>query len=374
MNTALIVAAGASNRMQSNQSKVLENIAGKPMVMHSVDLFRSLGFVIIVVASRNDMMVMRNLMTDLSIRIVPGGKTRTESVRQGLMEVSTPYVYIHDAARPLVNRYLIEKIERALELNDAVCPVAKVTDALKHMEGKTLTALDRDAYMTAETPQAFLTEKIRYAHIRANTSFDDDISLYQTFYPEEDIAIVENEQPNIKVTVPTDLVLVRALMEEEPILRIGHSRDIHQLVYQRKLLLGGIEIPYEKGLLGHSDADVLLHAAAEAMLGALALGDLGTHFPDDDENTRGQSSVMIAQQVLGLVKGEGYQPSNIDVMVYAEQPKLRAYIPEIRRSVASIFNMEIKDVSIKATTNETMDAIGQGMAIAAEAVVLMKKV
>ncbi|MCF7932475.1 MAG: 2-C-methyl-D-erythritol 2,4-cyclodiphosphate synthase [Acholeplasmataceae bacterium] len=374
MNTAVIVAAGASNRMQLNQSKVLIDIGGKPMVMHSIDVFRALGFEIVVVAAKSDIEQMRGIINDLAVRIVQGGRTRTESVRLGLMEVSTPYVFIHDAARPLITRQLVERIERALELHDAVLPVSKVTDALKRVVGKTVTDLDREAYMMAQTPQAFLTEKIRYAHIRADGPYDDDISLYRSFYPEEEIAIVENDQPNIKVTVSDDLKVLRALIEEEPPLRIGHSRDLHRLAADQTLILGGITIPFEKGLVGHSDADVLLHAIGEAMLGALALGDLGTHFPDDDETKRGQSSVLIVKRILDMVKGEGYLPSNIDATVFAEAPRLSPHIQEIRASIASILEMPLKDISVKATTNETMDAIGRGEAIAAEAVVLMKKV
>ncbi len=374
MNTAVIVAAGASNRMQLNQSKVLIDIGGKPMVMHSIDVFRALGFEIVVVAAKSDIERMRDFINDLAVRIVQGGRTRTESVRLGLMEVSTPYVFIHDAARPLITRHLVERIERALELHDAVLPVSKVTDALKHVVGKTVTDLDREAYMMAQTPQAFLTEKIRYAHIRADGPYDDDISLYRSFYPEEEIAIVENDQPNIKVTVSDDLKVLRALIEEEPPLRIGHSRDLHRLAVDQTLILGGITIPYEKGLVGHSDADVLLHTIGEAMLGALALGDLGTYFPDDDETKRGQSSVVIVKRILDMVKGEGYLPSNIDATVFAEAPRLSPHIQEIRASIASILEMPLKDISVKATTNETMDAIGRGEAIAAEAVVLMKKV
>lgn len=157
-------------------------------------------------------------------------------------------------------------------------------------------------------------------------------------------------------------------------MRIGHSFDIHQLVSDRPLILGGIQIPYEKGLLGHSDADVLLHAIAESMLGALSLGDLGTIYPDTNPDYKDMSSIKILKSIYDLIRQKGYEIGNIDATVYAEVPKLNPHIKDIKQSISKILNISIDQVSVKATTYEKLDAIGQGQAMAAEAVVLLKKV
>jgi len=373
MNTALIVAAGTSSRAQTSQSKVLYKIAGKPMFMHSVDRFLNMGYKIILVVSKNDYKQFEPYAKD-KIKLVIGGETRSESVMLGLKEVQTPYVYIHDAARPLIHEEIILEVEKALEYHDAVLVCEKVTSALKKIEGNQIKSINREEYLLAQTPQAFLTEKIRYAHIRNSKSFDDDIALYQHFYPEDKIHVVVNQKPNIKVTYPHDFNYVKSHLEGESHMRIGHSFDIHQLISDRPLYLGGIQIPYDKGLLGHSDADCLLHAIAEAMLGALALGDLGTHFPDSDPKYKGIQSSLLLKEVYQMIRHKGYEIGNIDAMIYAQEPKLAPYKESIQKNISSLLEIEIDQVSIKATTYETLDSIGQGLAIASEAVVILRKV
>ncbi len=375
MNTALIVAAGAGTRAQTSQSKILYPIFGKPVFMYSVDLFLSLGFDIVLVVAKTDLNEIRKYIFDESIKIVLGGKTRSESVMLGLKEVETPYVFIHDAARPLVSKDAILEIEKALAYHDAVLLSEKLTSALKRYQQGSISSLSRNDYVLAQTPQAFLTEKIRYAYLRNDQTYDDDISLYQAFYPDETVSVVINETPNIKITYPDDFKIAQLFLGErdEP-MRIGHSFDIHQLVFDRPLILGGITIPHEKGLLGHSDADVLLHAIAEAMLGALSLGDLGTFYPDTDPTYKDISSGRILKEVYAKIKEKGYEVGNIDATVYAELPKLNPHILSIRESIAKMISIPIDLVSIKATTYEKLDAIGEKKAIAAEAVVLLKRI
>lgn len=373
MNTALIVAAGTSSRAQTNQSKVLYPIAGKPMFMHSVLQFLKMGHQIILVVSKNDLKHFEPYVNE-NIKLVIGGETRSESVMLGLKEVQTPYVFIHDAARPLIHEDIILEVEKALEYHDAVLVCEKVTSALKKIEGNQMKSINRDEYLLAQTPQAFLTEKIRYAHIRNQKAFDDDISLYQSFYPEDNIHIVINQKPNIKVTYPQDFNYVKSHLEGDYHMRIGHSFDIHQLVNDRPLYLGGILIPFEKGLLGHSDADCLLHAISEAMLGALALGDLGTHFPDNNPKYKDVSSSILLKEVYQMIRQKGYDIGNIDAIIYAEAPKLSNYKESMQKHISNLLGIETNQVSIKATTYEKMDAIGQGLAIASEAVVILRKV
>jgi len=291
----------------------------------------------------------------------------------GLKEVQTPYVYIHDAARPLIHSALILEIEKKLAFFDAVVVCEKLTQALKLKQGSSIQSVTREDYILAQTPQAFLTEKIRYAHLRNQLSFDDDISLYQSFYQEDNVHVVINDKPNIKVTYPEDMIYVSSLLEGEKNMRIGHSFDIHALKENNPMVLGGILIPSLNGPLGHSDADVLLHAIGEAMLGALALGDLGTHFPDTDPKYKGIPSSELIKKIMELVKNQGYSIINIDATIYLEETRLNPYIKEMRNKVAGLLNITIDQISIKATTYEKMDAIGHNQAIASEAVVLLRK-
>ncbi len=373
MNTALIVAAGTGSRAKLPQSKVLYTIGGKPLFMHSVETFFSLGFEIVLVVNKNDYQEIKKYIPE-NISLVLGGKTRSESVKNGLKEVQTPYVYIHDAARPLVLKEHILEIEKALEYHDAVLLAEPLTSALKRYENGNLYTEKRENHLLAQTPQAFLTEKIRYAHIRNDQAFDDDISLYQNFYPEDKVKVIINDQPNPKVTYQQDLLFIKQQLEGDESMRIGHSFDIHQLSIGRKLILGGIEIPHEKGLLGHSDADVLLHVISEAMLGALALGDLGTYFPDTDQNIKDIDSMKILLYIYNMIQQKGFEIGNIDATIYAEEPKMNPYIPEIKKHLAESLRISEEYISIKATTYEKLDAIGEKKAIAAEAVCLLKKV
>lgn len=373
MNTALIVAAGISRRTKLDRSKILYPIDGKPLFLYSIEAFSALGYDIILVVAKNDIQEIKKHITS-DIRLVIGGKTRSESVLNGLKEVTTPYVFIHDAARPLITKDTISQIERALTLHDAVLLAEPVTSALKHRQDNTVKSLDRNTHVLAQTPQAFLTEKIRYAHLRNDDAHDDDIALYQQFYPSDNVHVVINDRPNLKVTFQEDLTYVSHVLTKEQTMRIGHSFDIHQLTKQRPLLLGGINIPHDKGLAGHSDADVLLHVIAEAMLGALALGDLGTHFPNHDPQYENMSSTLILKHAHQCIIDNGYDVVNMDATIYAELPKLNPYIKDIRTHIANHLGIHIEQVSIKATTYEKLDAIGRGEAIAAEAVVLLKKV
>ena len=374
MNTALIVAAGTGSRAQLNQSKILYKVNGKPLFLYSVELFLSLGHQVILVVSKEDINEIRKYVTD-EIKLVLGGKTRGESVMNGLREVQTPYVFIHDAARPLITKQAVMEIEKVLQFQDAVLLAEKLTSALKKYNEKELTSMNRDDFILAQTPQAFLTEKIRYAYIRNDKDYVDDISLYQAFYPEDKVKVVINTEPNTKATYPQDFSYIQMILKErDENLRIGHSFDIHQLVENRPLILGGIQIPFEKGLLGHSDADVLLHAIAEAMLGALALGDLGSFYPDTDPAYKDMDSKRILKETNDLIRQKGYEIGNIDATVYAELPKLNPHIKNIKENISKLLSIRDDQISVKATTYEKMDAIGEQKAIASEAVVILKKV
>jgi 2-C-methyl-D-erythritol 4-phosphate cytidylyltransferase / 2-C-methyl-D-erythritol 2,4-cyclodiphosphate synthase len=380
MNTALIVAAGTSSRTQLHYNKILYPVNDKPLFLYSLEKFLELDFEIILVCAKHDLPVIHRHIEKLSssmqkrIRLVSGGKTRSESVQNGLKEVSTPYVFIHDAARPLITKEAILKVEEALALHDAVLLASNLTHALKKKKGNKIKSVSRTDYVKAETPQSFLTEKIRYAYLRTKRSYTDDIELYQRFYEDEDVHVIVHDDPNPKVTYRQDFLFINAVLGEKHMIRIGHSYDIHRLIEGRPLILGGIKIPYDQGLLGHSDADVLLHAIAESLLGALSLGDLGTHYPDHDEAYAGIDSSVMLRACYDMVLKQGYEIGNIDATVYAEAPKLNPYVPVIRNHIAEQLKIELHQISIKATTHEKLGEIGQNKAIAAEAIALLKKV
>lgn len=371
MNTALIVAAGMGIRSGLKESKVLFKVNQKPIFLYSVDTFLSLGFKVVLVVSKKDYQDMMAYVDDRVV-VVLGGKTRSESVKNGLKIVDTPYVYIHDAARPMVSKDMILALSKSLELKDAVCLFEKVTQAIKLYDGKMITSKKRDAYLLAQTPQAFVTEKVKYAYLRADASFDDDIALYQSFYPEDEIGVILNEEENLKLTYQKDFDYFKYKIEGED-MRIGHSFDLHQYVEDRPLILGGIKIDHHKGLLGHSDADVLCHAIAEAMLGALSLGDLGTHFPDHDPSYKNMDSTKILKDVYDMVKSLGYHLVNVDAMIFAQAPKINPYILDIRKNISKVLDEDIDKISVKATTYEKVDAIGKEEAMAAEATLLLKR-
>lgn len=373
MNTALIVAAGSSSRMMSKESKILYKINGKPLFLYSIETFLELNFKVVLVVAKENIDEIKKYV-EKEVELVIGGDTRGESVLEGLKEVETPYVYIHDAARPLISKKVILEIEKEIQVNDAVLLAQLITSALKMKNKKSIASLNRDEYLLAETPQTFLTEKIKQAYLKNKENYDDDIALYQKFYPNEKISVIYNEEPNPKITYKKDLINLEKQLKREVEMRIGHSFDIHKLSSDRPLILGGIDIPHEKGLLGHSDADVLLHVIAEAILGALNLGDLGTIYPDTDDKNRGISSAEMLKTISNMMKEKGYQIVNIDSTVYAELPKLNPFINHIKENICRILEIETNKISVKATTYEKLDAIGQKKAIAAEAVVLLKEV
>lgn len=372
MNTALIVGAGTGSRTKLNQSKILLEIHHKPLFLYSIETFLELGYDIVLVVSKSDYETIKSLIPS-SVTLVIGGKTRGESVMRGLKEVKTPYVFIHDAARPLIQKHKIEEIEKALSVHDAILLAEPMTQALKRFENGVLKSENRENFIQSQTPQAFLTEKIRYAYLRSEQTYDDDIGLYQAFYPEESVFVVMNDEPNLKVTYAKDLVLVESLMNQGNRLRIGKSFDLHRLIEGRPLILGGLKLPFSKGLLGHSDADVLLHAIGESMLGALSLGDLGTFYPDTDPKYKDANSMDLLMDIHQKIKDKGYEIVNIDATVFAEYPKLNPYISKIKENISEHLSINADQISVKATTYEGLEAIGRGEAMAAEAICLLRR-
>jgi 2-C-methyl-D-erythritol 2,4-cyclodiphosphate synthase len=310
--------------------------------------------------------------------MVDGGAQRQDSVRNALShpELSGNLIAIHDAVRPNVSRELIERVCEAASKSGAAIPALPARDTVKRSVDnlRIRETLPRHEIWLAQTPQVFDADLIRRAHATAladGFNGTDDASLVE--YIGGEVELVEGDPKNIKITSPEDLAYVNAMngTAKSADIRVGYGYDVHQLKAGRKLMMGGVEIPFDKGLLGHSDADALLHAVTDAIIGALALGDIGSHFPDNDPANKDLDSRIFLRKAVELAADKGYAVGNIDATVVAEKPKLRDHIDSMRALIASDARIESDRVSVKATTSEKMGFVGRGEGMAAMATVLL---
>ncbi|MDR3072883.1 MAG: 2-C-methyl-D-erythritol 2,4-cyclodiphosphate synthase [Clostridiales Family XIII bacterium] len=314
----------------------------------------------------------------LTIILTIGGAERTESVRNGLSSCSfeSGIVLIHDAARPYVSGDVIDRVLDASYRYGVAIPVIPVSDTIyrtsfpenkQHGPHVLLDVPNRESLYSVQTPQGFDLFLIREAHLRAErqgVSFTDDGSLVQTM-TDHSVTLVEGDPANIKITHAEDLNREN---------RVGIGFDAHRFVENRRLILGGVEIPYVYGLLGHSDADVLTHALMDAMLGALSLGDIGKLFPDTDVKYKNADSMKLLAEVRDKIEKNGYRVSNADLVIVAEKPRLAAYIPAIRKRVADALGLPPDAVGVKATTTEGLGFTGREEGIGSQAVVMLTKI
>jgi len=288
---------------------------------------------------------------------------------------------VHDGARPLVSGGTIDDVVAACSEHGAAAAGVPVKDTIKVVSGKFIAGTpDRTSLVSIQTPQGFRKDLLDRAFQKAYE--DDFYGTDETVLLEridEKVYIVMGEYSNIKITTPEDIAICGALLGIHPegdaggkIMRVGTGYDVHAFAEHRKLILGGVEIPFEKGLLGHSDADVLLHAIMDALLGACALADIGRYFPDTDENYRGISSLVLLEKVGDLIGSEGYEICNIDATVIAERPKIAPYIHQMIKHIAEVLKISEDKVNIKGTTTEGLGFCGRGEGIAAQAVVAVE--
>ena len=383
---AVIVAAGKSTRMGGGTSKVLEDLGGKPVLLYSfMTLAQSPGVgELCVVCREEDLDQVRALLvgkTRKPVAVVPGGQERQDSVLQGVEALSPelPYLLIHDGARPFVAPEMVEAVcKDAVAYGAATAAVpSKDTCKLSNGQGFVESTPPRERLMAIQTPQAFEREMYLYALRKAQSagvSYTDDCQLIEAAGGR--VRLTLGDYKNIKLTTPEDRVTARAYLgeqKEEKTMRIGSGYDVHRLVEGRKLILGGVDVPYERGLLGHSDADVLAHAITDALLGAAALGDIGKLFPDNDPQYEGADSLALLGRVCALLGEKGYSIGNIDATVIAQRPKLAPHIPQMRENLAKACGIALPQVSVKATTEEGLGFTGSGDGIAASAVCLLEQ-
>ncbi len=377
--SVIIAAAGQSSRMGSDISKQLLEISGKTVLEYSLDAFSKSEYVKeIIVSSKKEEVETVSSLCDKYKKVkcvVEGGSIRQESVYKAMMQVSSEsqIVAIHDAARPLISTEEIDNIILCANEHGAVCPVSKIADTVKKVSDNVITeTLDRSVLFLASTPQTFKTEIYReaLAKIKDGQIFTDDCSIVENNGVKVHTYVMEKD--NTKITTISDLIGVSHKLEKN-CLRVGHGYDVHRLVSDRALIIGGVNIPHETGLLGHSDADVLVHAIMDAILGGAGLGDIGRHFPDTDKEFLGISSIELLKRVKSLISKEGYSIENIDATIVAQAPKLSPHIPEMISNIAIALDVSPSQVNVKATTEEHLGFTGEKLGISAHSVVMLKK-
>lgn len=387
--TAIIPAGGSGLRMNQPLPKQFCELAGIPMLVHTIRAFQQVDAIdhIVLVVPSDYINQSAQLIDQYDLKkihaIVAGGVLRQDSVKIGLDNVpeNTELVAVHDGARPLISPELITNCLEQAKQHGAAIAAIPVKDTLKSSEDdKTIKrTIDRSTLWQAQTPQVVRVDLLKKAFAAAaEDGFEgtDEASLLEHIGCP--VALVEGTEQNIKITRPEDLSIAEALLmndknRQQCMMKIGHGYDVHRLVPDRDLVLGGVSIPHHLGLLGHSDADVLTHALCDAILGGIGQGDIGKHFPDTDPKYKGISSISLLEHVVNLAGDKGYELSNADITVIAEKPRLNPHFPQMRTNLAQACQVNEEAINLKATTTEKLDFAGREEGIASHAVVLVRK-
>lgn len=379
---AVVLGGGSGQRMQADRNKVLLDLCGVPILIRSLKAFDGLCDGMLVVIRKEDMQEARHMLDQWGyshVQLTEGGATRQASVYQGILALpaSCKFVMVHDAARCLIDRETIMRCKQSTEKHGSGVAAIPVTDTIKEVNEfeQTVATPERSLLRAVQTPQAFLAADLLCAHQYAMQDGyigTDDASLLE--HMGKEVQLVEGNIRNLKITRPEDLAVAATFLSTQsfPTLHIGYGYDVHQLVEGRKLILCGIEIPHTVGLLGHSDADVALHALMDAMLGSVALGDIGHLFPDSDDAFKGISSMKLLTIVKERLADVHAFVVNCDLTIAAQKPKLAPYISGMRESIASVLGLPVSSISVKATTTEHLGFEGRMEGISASAVVMTK--
>jgi 2-C-methyl-D-erythritol 4-phosphate cytidylyltransferase/2-C-methyl-D-erythritol 2,4-cyclodiphosphate synthase len=372
----VIVAGGRGARLDADQPKQFLMLGRQPMLQHSVDAFDNHPRVdeIVVVLPENDGSGGLHAVSfsKPSWAIAHGGPRRQDSVQNGLKKLSAgvDVVLIHDAARPFVSADLIDRVIDAASAGGAAVPAVRAIETVKQVDTATMTVkttLPREGVWLAQTPQGFRLSVLQDAHTKnAGADITDEGMLVERAgLP---VTIVPGDPDNFKITTPDDLARARGILGAP---RVGSGYDLHRLVAGRPLVLAGVPLPFDKGPHGHSDGDVLCHALTDAILGAAAAGDIGRHFSNTDPRWKDAAGLDLLGRAVAIVREAGFTPASADVTVILEQPKLAPHIDAMRANVAGVLGVPMGAVSIKGKTNEGVDAVGRGEAIAAHAVAVL---
>lgn len=444
---AVIVAAGSGRRMGGGINKQYINIAGKPVLARSVQCFENdphIDEIVITVRAGEEEKCRRDIIESYGFKkisaVIAGGAERQDSVRTAIDFINSrvsasaqsddgsgsssktvradsadsadsPFVLIHDGARPLVTEKIIDAVLEACFMYGAAIPAVPLKDTVKFVDtsvsGAVVTSTpERGSLRAVQTPQGFRLDMISRAYYSCtpDTVVTDDASLVEA--AGMTVHVVEGDESNIKITTPGDTALAEMLLKERNadesvknvgcnaddahtegssedrtadegflsrIPRTGMGYDVHAFADGRRLVLGGVDIPHERGLLGHSDADVLIHAVMDALLGAAALGDIGKHFPDSDPRYKGISSLLLLGHVAQLLSSNGWLIVNIDATVIAQRPKIAPHIPAMKKNMAKVLKISESQINIKGTTTERLGFTGREEGIAAQSAAVIIK-
>jgi len=365
---ALLVAGGLGSRFGGDSPKQYVLIAGRPVIRHAADAL--VPHVTLLQPVGDPVQVTRALDGLAHLPVVPGGVTRQASVRAGLeaLAVHAPdIVLVHDAARPFVPTGTVAAVVHALQTNPGAIPAIVVADTLKRVQaGQVQATVPRDGLYRAQTPQGFRFPLLLALHRSSPDSLTDDAGLLEA--AGEAVSVVAGSEDNVKLTFPEDLVRLEHALDVPMEPRVGAGFDVHAFEAGRSLVLCGVVVAHDRGLAGHSDADVGLHALCDAIYGALAEGDIGRHFPPGEAAWKDADSARFLVHAAGRIAARGGRLANADVTLICEQPKITPHAPAMIARVAALLGVDPARVSVKATTTERLGFTGRGEGIAAQAV------
>lgn len=381
---AILVAGGSGSRLGASLPKQFLPLAGRRVIDHVLDRFlgNKLFQGLVLVVPQDFVEEWKGILPP-EVEVTAGGITRQKSVHRGMQRVAADaeWILIHDVARPLVTEELLRKTLVAAQETGAAVTSIPAADTLKRADERFYVqkTVSRERLFQIQTPQVFsrslLEEAMEWAEDKGMDA-TDEAGLVESMGHK--VRLVEGSQYNFKITRSEDLEMAEALLEKRASnrvvadFRIGEGYDVHAFAEGRDLILGGVKVPFEMGLLGHSDADALLHAIGDALLGAIADGDLGKHFPDTDPKWKGASSRILLAEVARLVQNKGFQVANVDATLICQRPKLAPHISEMRENIAAALSLPVNRVSVKATTEEGLGFTGTMQGLAAKAVVLIQ--
>ena len=371
----ILLAAGDSKRLESSTPKPFNIVNNKTLLEHSINAFKNFTEIkkTIIVYNKKHKKYLGKLKLNKTLKIV-GGKTRQESTYKALQKIKgmgCKKVLIHDSARPFPSKELIKNVIHKLKKNHAVLPIIKINDATKRAEKNIIFKnIERNSLRFSQTPHGFTFSKILEKHRdNINESFDDDSALF-TNYGEKVLA-VNGSKANLKITDKEDLDIFRSLKKGKTFNGIGF--DIHRLVKGRKLYLGGIKIPFVLGLQGHSDADPVLHALIDSLLGACKLGDIGKLFSNKNKKYKNIRSTKLLKKIIELIKSKNFSINNIDINVIAQKPKIKKYSKKMIQAISKLCEINSNQINIKGKTTEKLGLIGKEKAIASEVIASVMK-
>lgn len=373
--TAIIVAAGSGNRLGGGIPKQYRPLAGKPVLRYAVEnlVAHSRIHEVRVVVGQGHRELASKALAGLEVgALIEGGAERGDSVARGLAAIGEPdVVLIHDAARPFCPPAVVDRLLDALNTHHGAAPVLPVADTIAKGGALIEQAVDRSGLVRVQTPQAFHREDLLYAldEWGRKTRTDETTVMFAAGLK---VAAVEGDVMLEKLTTPADWVVAEERMAGRLVTRTGMGFDVHAFEGAGPLMMGGVAIPHPRGLAGHSDADVVLHAITDAILGAAALGDIGEHFPPSDPQWKGASSDRFLAHAVALLRGLGGRIDHVDCTIICEAPKVGPHRAAMRERVSQIIGVEPGCVSIKATTTERLGFTGRGEGIAAQAIATVR--